>query len=237
MTIPAELHAGYRQFRSTRFAHEEERYLAAASGQSPHTMVIGCADSRVDPATIFSAGPGELFVVRNVAALAPPCEDDDGFHGTSAALEFAVEGIKVRDIVVMGHGLCGGVAASLKAASGMPVGRFIGPWVGLMDKVRDEMLAADLTLSGEDKQKSLELLAVKLSLRNLESFPFVAQAVQQAGRREGCQQVLQSMTTNDATESEQRVVKLLGDLGSEVEANHPPQVAAEVAAGSVQNNY
>lgn len=184
MTMPAELHAGYRNFRSTRFAQEEERYRAVSAGQHPHTMIIGCADSRVDPATIFSAGPGELFVVRNVAALAPPCEDPDvGFHGTSAALEFAVEGIKVRDIVVMGHGLCGGVAASLNASRGFPVGRFIGPWVGILDQVRDEMLASDPALGSEDKQKALELLAVKLSLKNLESFPFVAREVRRGNLR------------------------------------------------------
>lgn len=183
MMIPTELHTGYRQFRSTRFALEEERYRAVSEGQSPHTMVIGCADSRVDPATIFSAGPGELFVVRNVAALAPPCEDDDGFHGTSAALEFAVEGIKVRDIVVLGHGLCGGVAASLTAAQGQNVGRFIGPWVGLLNQVRDEMLAADPALSDADKQKALEQLGVKLSLRNLQGFPFVEREIKNGNLR------------------------------------------------------
>lgn len=183
MTIPASLHAGYRQFRTDRFAQEAERYRAVSEGQNPHTMVIGCADSRVDPAAIFSAGPGELFVVRNVAALAPPCEDDDGYHGTSAALEFAVEGIKVREIVVLGHGLCGGVAASLSAASGASVGRFIGPWVGLLDQVRDEMLAAEPGLSGVDRQKALEMLAVKLSLRNLENFPFVAREIKRGNLR------------------------------------------------------
>lgn len=178
MTIPTELFSGYRQFRLTRFAQEKERYRAVSGQQTPHTMIIGCADSRVDPATIFSAGPGELFVVRNVAALAPPCEDGDGFHGTSAALEFAVEALKVSNIVVLGHGMCGGVAASLDAAAGASVGRFIGPWVGLMDQVRDDLLAADKSLQGQDRQKALELLAVKLSLHNLQSFPFVQREIE-----------------------------------------------------------
>ncbi len=173
MAIPSDLSAGYRQFRAIRFAEEAGRYRSLSGGQQPTTMIIGCADSRVDPATIFSAGPGELFVVRNVAALVPPCEDGGGYHGTSAALEFAVEGLKVSNIVVMGHGLCGGVAASLTAASGDAVGRFIGPWVGLLQKVRDDMLGADAHLSGDARQRALEHLAVKQSLQNLRGFPFV----------------------------------------------------------------
>ncbi|MGE3247937.1 MAG: carbonic anhydrase [Beijerinckiaceae bacterium] len=177
MTIPTDLHSGYRDFRAGRFSEEEGRYRALSEGQSPKTMIIGCADSRVDPATIFSAGPGELFVVRNVAALVPPCEEGGGYHGTSAALEFAVEGLRVRQIVIMGHGLCGGVAASLTAAEGVAVGRFIGPWVGLLEKVRDEMLGEDAHLTGDARQRALEHLAVKLSLENLRGFPFVQKAL------------------------------------------------------------
>ena len=183
MTIPTELLSGYRQFRQTRFAQEKERYFAVSRQQTPHTMIIGCADSRVDPATIFSAGPGELFVVRNVAALAPPCEYDGGYHGTSAALEFAVEHLKVANIVVLGHGLCGGVAAALSAADGAPVGRFIAPWVGILDAARDELLAGDPALGGEERQKALELLGVKHSLANLKTFPFIEQALH-SGRLE-----------------------------------------------------
>lgn len=177
MQIPSDLQSGYRDFRAGRFAEEAERYKSLSEGQSPKTMVIACADSRVDPATIFSAGPGELFVVRNVAALAPPCEEGGGYHGTSAALEFAVEGLKVSNIVVMGHGMCGGVAASLSAASGKSVGRFIGPWVGLLEKVRDELLGENAHLTGEERQRALEQRAVQLSLDNLRSFPFVRQAI------------------------------------------------------------
>ena len=177
MPIPSDLHAGYRAFRAGRFIEEEERYRALSEGQSPKTMIIGCADSRVDPATIFSAHPGELFVVRNVAALAPPCVEDGGHHGTSAALEFAVEGLRVANIVVMGHGMCGGVAASLTAAEGKSVGRFIGPWVAIIEKVRDELLGENAQLSGEARQRALEQLAVKQSLANLRGFPFVARAL------------------------------------------------------------
>jgi len=179
MAIPLALLAGYRRFRAERYPQEVERYRALAEGQRPEVMVIGCADSRVDPATIFSAGPGELFVVRNVAALVPPNEEGGIYHGTSAALEFAVGVLGVADIVVLGHGGCGGVAASLAAAERQPVGRFIRPWVELLGEVRDELLAQ--AEPAEGNQLALERLAVRRSLRNLETFPFVAEAVA-AGR-------------------------------------------------------
>ena len=101
MPIPAGLATGYRRFRAERYAVEAERYRALAKGQRPKTMIIGCADSRADPATIFSAAPGELFVVRNVAALVPPFEEGGGYHGTSAAIEFGVSELAVPEIVVM----------------------------------------------------------------------------------------------------------------------------------------
>src|SRR6476660_5410175 len=131
MQIPLGLAAGYRRFRRERYAAEAERYRALAKGQRPRTMIIACADSRADPATIFSAAPGELFVVRNVAALVPPFEEGGGYHGTSAAIEFAVSEMAVR-----GHGLCGCSAAALSERS---TGRFIGPWVELLADVRAQL--------------------------------------------------------------------------------------------------
>lgn len=176
--IPAELLNGYRQFRAGRYIHEVERYLTLAEGQEPHTMIIGCADSRVDPATIFSAGPGELFVVRNVAALVPPYDESGGFHGTSAAIEFAVDGLGVRDIVVMGHSLCGGVQAALALAADRPVGRFIRPWVELLAERRDAMLADPATPEDPaERQHMLESLAVGVSIANLKTFPFIEAAL------------------------------------------------------------
>ena len=179
--IPPTLAAGYRQFRNDRFADEEARYRELAAGQDPETMIVACADSRVDPAATFAAAPGELFVVRNVAALVPPYQPDAGYHGTSAALEFAVTGLGVRNIVVMGHGLCGGVAAALDAADNGPTGQFIGPWVDLLSPVRDEMLADAGITSADQRQRALEWLGVLFSLGNLRSFPFVRDAVD-AGR-------------------------------------------------------
>jgi len=179
--MPQELADGYRRFREGRFVEEEARYRELAEGQTPRTMIIACADSRVDPATIFAAGPGELFVVRNVAAIVPPCDTSGGYHGTSAAIEFAITGLKVENIVVMGHGLCGGVAAALAAAEDRPVGQFIGPWVGILQDVRDELLTRKPDQNEEDRQRTLERMAVQQSLDNLMTFPFLSEAVE-AGR-------------------------------------------------------
>lgn len=171
--VPATLLSGYRRFREERFANEAARYRTLAREQRPRTMVIGCADSRVDPATIFSAAPGELFVVRNVAALVPPFEENGTYHGTSAALEFAITGLGVSNIVVLGHGLCGGISAALAAANNRPVGRFIGPWVDILSDVRDKLIAESGISDSAKLQKSLEHLAVLHSLSNLARFPFV----------------------------------------------------------------
>ena len=177
MTIPSDLLDGYHRFRDNRYAIEEGHYRQIAEGQTPHTMVIGCADSRVDPATIFDAKPGELFVVRNIAALVPPYEEDGRYHGTSAAIEFAVTSLMVKRIVVLGHGLCGGVAASLAAAENRPVGRFIAPWVDMLSAMRDELLERTPSSHAEVRQKALERMAIQHSLDNLLTFPFVRDAV------------------------------------------------------------
>lgn len=176
--IPASLASGYELFRRERFPDEVHRYQALAEGQRPETMVIACADSRVDPSTIFQAAPGELFVVRNVAALVPPCEEHGSYHGTSAAIEFAVTGLGVKSIVVLGHGQCGGVAASLRAAGGRSVpGVFIGPWVAMLSEARDQLLEHQTHLTDQQRQQALEHLAIKQSLLNLATFPFVAAAI------------------------------------------------------------
>jgi carbonic anhydrase len=115
--------------------------------------------------------------VRNVAAIVPPCDASGGYHGTSAAIEFAVTGLNVANVVVMGHGQCGGISASLAAAEHRPVGRFIGPWVGLIDGIRDELIAHTPGQDKDQRQRALELMAVKQSLDNLMTFPFIAAAV------------------------------------------------------------
>lgn len=181
LDIPSDLLDGYRRFRAGAFAKQADQYRALAGGQAPATMVIGCADSRVDPATIFDTGPGELFIVRNVGAVVPPCELTGGFHGTSAAIEFAVTGLGVSSIVVLGHGLCGGVAAAFEVADRKPVGRFIGPWVGLIADVCAEAGARLRAESPETRQRAGEYAVVRQSIANLTGYPFVADAIT-AGR-------------------------------------------------------
>lgn len=165
--------AGYRRFRDTGWARERERWERLAQGQSPKVMVIACSDSRVDPTQIFDAGPGEMFVVRNVAALVPPFETTRGQHGVSAALEFAVTQLEVEEVVVMGHGFCGGCAAALTgrfddAAHGE--GHFIAEWIELLRDARDRVRSEH----GEDF-RAMELEGVKVSLANLRTFPWVAE--------------------------------------------------------------
>jgi carbonic anhydrase len=167
-----DLIAGYRRFRANRYREARELFHHLRDGQQPATMIIACADSRADPAMIFDATPGELFVVRNVAALIPPYDESGGWHGTSAAVEFAVTRLQVNQIVVMGHGGCGGVMASLAAAADRPIGRFIADWVEIMAPARDTVLA-DESIPRADWQEAVEHNAVGLSLKNLATFPFI----------------------------------------------------------------
>jgi carbonic anhydrase len=168
---------GYRRFRERDWARERERWSELAEGQSPRVMILSCADSRVDPAHIFDARPGEMFVVRNVAALAPPYETSSGFHGVSAALEFAVTQLNVEGIMVMGHGLCGGCAAALTGRfDGTPPGEghFIADWVRMLEEARDRVRARH---PEPDQQALLDMEqeAVKVSLANLRTFPWIAE--------------------------------------------------------------
>jgi carbonic anhydrase len=170
--------AGYQRFREHTWPRERERYEAlAAKGQRPHTMVIACSDSRVDPAVVFSSGPGEVFVVRNVANLVPPYAPDAAYHGTSAALEFGVRVLQVEHLLVMGHGLCSGVRALLEGAP-PEASDFVPAWMSIAAGARRRVLACTAV---EARQEACELETVKLSLDNLMTFPWVAGAVA-AGR-------------------------------------------------------
>lgn len=168
---------GYRQFRNGEWQIEHERWEKLAQGQSPHVMVISCSDSRVDPAQILGAAPGEIFMVRNVAALVPPFETSPGRHGVSAALEFAVQFLGVSEIVVMGHGMCGGCQAALTQnlhGTEMGEGGFVAHWIDMLDDAR-EPIAAKLGTTGDEAERAMELAAVKISLANLRTFPCVRQ--------------------------------------------------------------
>ena len=171
----ADLIDGYRNFRTGAWSTQRERWSELAEGQAPQVMVIACSDSRVDPTQIFDADPGEIFVVRNVAAMVPPFETTPGNHGVSAALEFAVQFLNVREIVVMGHGLCGGCKAALtQDLHGTEPGRggFIANWIAMLDDVRDP-IAAELGTEGRTAERAMEQAAVKVSLANLRTFPCV----------------------------------------------------------------
>src|SRR5918996_5148071 len=149
MAYLEQLIEGYRRFRERDWARERERWAGLSEGQSPKVMILSCADSRVDPAQIFDAKPGEIFVVRNIAALAPPYETSRGFHGVSAALEFAVTQLGVGEILVMGHGLCGGCAAALTGQfddTEPGEGHFIADWVRMLDRARLRVRARHDTL-------------------------------------------------------------------------------------------
>ena len=168
---------GYRRFRAKAWARERERWAEMAEGQSPQVMILSCADSRVDPAQIFDARPGEMFVVRNIAALAPPYETSRGYHGVSSALEFAVTQLKVSEILVMGHGLCGGCAASLTGEfddTEPGEGHFIADWVGMLSRARDLVRARHAELD-RDAFLDMEREAVKVSLANLRTFPWIVE--------------------------------------------------------------
>jgi carbonic anhydrase len=169
-----ELIAGYRRFRGGGWQDQRARWSELAQGQSPKVMVIACSDSRVDPSQIFDTSPGEMFVVRNIANLIPPFELGGGRHGVSAALEFAVTQLEVTELVVMGHGACGGVHAALsRRFEHAPPGQggFIAHWIDLLDDARDRVIAEHG--HGPAAIHALELEAVKVSLANLRTFPCI----------------------------------------------------------------
>ncbi|WP_313534834.1 carbonic anhydrase [Sphingomonas sp.] len=167
---------GYRRFRNEGWSTQRARWAELSEGQSPKVMVIACSDSRVDPAQIFDTSPGEIFVVRNVANLVPPFEMGGGRHGVSAALEFAVTQLEVPEIVVMGHGACGGAHAALTqrfADAENGEGGFIAHWVDMLDGAREKIVAEHG--DGPEAVRAMEQETVRVSIRNLRTFPFVAE--------------------------------------------------------------
>jgi carbonic anhydrase len=172
--LPEKLLSGYRSFMSGDYATQSKRYRdLAQTGQTPETMIIACCDSRAAPETIFDAGPGELFVVRNVANLVPPYTPDGEYHGTSAALEFAVQALKVKNIVVLGHGRCGGVAAALNPQfEPLSPGDFIGKWIDML-KPPAAIVGDNKLMTAGERQRSLERISIRFALANLRTFPYV----------------------------------------------------------------
>jgi len=176
MSYISELIEGYRRFRDHDWVRERERWSELAEGQSPQVMILSCADSRVEPAQIFDARPGEMFVVRNIAGLAPPYETSSGFHGVSGAIEFEATQLNVGEILVMGHGMCGGCSAALTGQFDdrrHGHGQFIADWVRMLERVRDKVRARHTELD-RAAFLDMEYEAVKVSLANLRTFPWIA---------------------------------------------------------------
>jgi carbonic anhydrase len=171
--------SGFRKFREMYFEKAPGLYRdLLIHGQNPRFAVVACSDSRVDPAIVLQAEPGDIFAVRNVAALVPPYEEDGRYHGTSAALEFAVTVLHVEQIIIIGHAHCGGVAAMVRKQEGSDVGgKFIGDWTDLLRAARERALADDPGLEGEALLSASERRSVLLSLDNLTTFPFVRAAM------------------------------------------------------------
>ena len=172
--FPDRLIEGYRHFIEGRFAGERSRYEAlAAKGQKPEIMVVGCVDSRVSPEVIFDSLPGELLVARNVANLVPPYEPEgETQHGTSAALEFAVQALHVKHIVVLGHAFCGGIRAFADEQKPLSPGDFIGRWMAQIAPAAARLGPRD-QFEGDSYLRRLEFASVELSLQNLMTFPCV----------------------------------------------------------------
>lgn len=177
--FPEQLLAGYRTFMTGRFPGERQRYRTlAAEGQEPHTMVIACCDSRAAPEMIFDCGPGEMFVLRNVANLLPPFEPDGHYNSVSAALEFAVQGLKIRHIVVLGHGRCGGIQAALDTkAEPLSSGNFIGQWMSLLTPLAQQVQDSGM-MTPSERQTALERISIRNSIANLNTFPFIRALVE-----------------------------------------------------------
>ena len=170
-----EMIEGYRRFRAVGWERERERWSELAEGQSPKVMVLACSDSRTDPSLIFDARPGQMFVVRNVANLAPPFETSGGYHGVSAALEFAVTQLEVEEVLVLGHGSCGGCAAALTGQfddAEHGEGHFIAAWVDMLHEARAKVRLNHAELDAH-AFLAMEREAVKVSLANLRTFPWV----------------------------------------------------------------
>ena len=173
-----ELIAGYQRFRKGYFQENRDKLSKLAEGQAPKIAIISCSDSRVDPTIILDCEPGDLFVIRNVANLVPPCEDNDSYHGTSAALEYAVTALKVESIIVLGHTQCGGIKYLMDSVGKKVDESFISNWMMQLGTVRDE-IAADKDIKDQNSRYSCcEERGIQQSLDNLMTFPWLKERVE-----------------------------------------------------------
>ena len=174
----AQFIAGFKRFRQHYFDPKNERFAALKKGQNPKVLVIGCSDSRVDPALLTGCGPGELFVIRNVANLVPPCEHDVHHHGVRAALEYAVCHLEVEHIIILGHSGCGGIGALMHGIDNGRPAEFIGPWVKIAERARERVLKELPEKDAAMQSRACEQAAILVSLENLLTFPWISERVE-----------------------------------------------------------
>lgn len=180
MTTPHQLIDGFARFRGNHFSADSALYRnLVEQGQTPKFLIVGCCDSRVDPALIFDCAPGDLFVIRNVANLVPPAEDRVGHHGTTAALEYGVRNLGVEHIVVLGHAQCGGISNLLGSAGLANPDSFIDDWMSLVESARASVHADLSGAPKEVQQRACEQRAILVSLQNLQTFPWITERVAQ----------------------------------------------------------
>lgn len=171
--------AGFKKFRERYVVPEDSLYNRILSqGQAPKSLVISCSDSRVDPAILTSASPGELFVIRNVANLVPPFESAGGYHGVSSAIEFAVVNLKVENIIVVGHSQCGGINA-LMTAPPQNKNSFVSQWMTIAESAKQTVLKEHKGADQPTQIRHCEMQSILISLKNLQTFPFVQAAIQE----------------------------------------------------------
>lgn len=174
-----QLIAGFQRFREHSFENDGAQFLDLVQfGQTPSTLVVGCCDSRVDPALILDCAPGDLFVIRNVANLVPPAENQGHYHGTSAALEFGVRNLAVQHIIVLGHAQCGGIHALLEGGVARD-DTFISEWMTIADAAREQVEQEFAGASSEVRHRACEQQAILVSLKNLMTFSWIRERVEQ----------------------------------------------------------
>ena len=179
MSATDKLIAGYQRFREGYYQkNQDQLFKLAKEGQSPKIAIVSCSDSRVDPTVILDCDPGDLFVIRNVANLVPPCEDTENYHGTSAALEFAVMALEVESIIVLGHTQCGGIKSLIDNAGKKVDKSFISKWMLQLEDVRDEIIADKSIVDQKSRYSCCEKKGVQQSLDNLMTFPWIKERVE-----------------------------------------------------------
>ncbi|MBI5435585.1 MAG: carbonic anhydrase [Nitrosomonadales bacterium] len=179
MTTPQQLIRGFRRFREQHFVHDDALYRQLVEqGQTPNTLVVACCDARVDPSLVLDCAPGDLFVVRNVANLVPPAENQGQYHGTSAALEFGVRNLGVQHIIVLGHAHCGGIRSLVETGGANNLDSFIDDWMHLVEDARAEVERDLPDAPLEYRTQACEQRALLISLRNLMTFPWVRERVE-----------------------------------------------------------